>query len=299
MATEPQKPKEHPSTYFVQDRSNEEELTRLRVQDQLLTKGMGGVLPEQEDLDRFQRVLDVGCGTGGWLITLAQQLPNTTMLVGADVSLRMVQYARSRAEAAGVADRVEFHVMDALRMLEFPRHSFDLVNRRLGMGYLRTWDWPGLLQEYQRVTKPGGIIRITEGDLGGSNTSAFNACHDLIYDALNRAGHIFFSERDGVMRALEPTMHQAGLLNLQTRSHVLEYRAGTPEGQAYAEDVKHAFRTFLPFLRKWTQVPSDYESIYEQMLQEMQQSNFVATWRMLTCWGTNSWTDKKQVFDPH
>ena len=33
MATEPQKPKEHPSTYFVQDRSNEEELARLRVQD--------------------------------------------------------------------------------------------------------------------------------------------------------------------------------------------------------------------------------------------------------------------------
>jgi SAM-dependent methyltransferase len=141
MATEPQKPKEHPSTYFVQDRSNENELTRLRIQDQLLTKGMGGVLPKQEHTDQFQRVLDVGCGTGNWLITLAQQLPTATLLVDADVSLRIVKYAREQAQAAGVADRVEFHVMDALRMLEFPRHSFDLVNQRLGTSYLRTWDW--------------------------------------------------------------------------------------------------------------------------------------------------------------
>jgi hypothetical protein len=37
---EPQK-KEQPSTYFVQDRSNEEELTRLYIQDQMLTAGMG------------------------------------------------------------------------------------------------------------------------------------------------------------------------------------------------------------------------------------------------------------------
>jgi len=54
--------REHPSTYFVQDRSNAEERERLRLQDQMFTTGMGGVLPEQPDPARFQRVLDVGCG---------------------------------------------------------------------------------------------------------------------------------------------------------------------------------------------------------------------------------------------
>ncbi len=300
METESQKPKEHPSTYFVQDRSNEEELARLRIQDQLMTKGMGGVLPEQEDLSHFQHVLDVGCGSGAWLITLAQQLPNTMMLVGVDVSLRMVQYARSQAEAAGVADRVEFRVMDALRMLEFPRHSFDLVNQRMGWSYLRTWEWPGLLQEYRRVTRPGGIIRITENDVSVSDMPASQLLYGLIIAAFERAGHVFFpGERDGVTRALEPTMHQAQLLNLQIRSHVLEYRAGTLEGQAYAEDMKHLFRTALPFLRKWTQVPHDYEHLYQQMLQEMQQPDFVATLHLLTCWGINPHTTDKPVFDPH
>ncbi|MGZ6365273.1 MAG: hypothetical protein ACXWPS_04840, partial [Ktedonobacteraceae bacterium] len=63
--------REHPSTYFVQDRSNAEELTRVRAQDQLLTSGMGGVLAEQPDPSGFLCVLDVSCATGGWLIEVA------------------------------------------------------------------------------------------------------------------------------------------------------------------------------------------------------------------------------------
>ena len=59
---------ELPSTYWVQDRSNKEELTRLRLQDAMLTASMGGVLPEQSDPTIFQHVLDVGCGSGDWLI---------------------------------------------------------------------------------------------------------------------------------------------------------------------------------------------------------------------------------------
>src|ERR1700738_5459467 len=58
---------EHPSTYFVQNRSSEEEMTRLQIQDQMVTTSMGGVLPEQSDPTIFQRVLDVGCGTGWWV----------------------------------------------------------------------------------------------------------------------------------------------------------------------------------------------------------------------------------------
>jgi ubiquinone/menaquinone biosynthesis C-methylase UbiE len=302
MATEPpQKPKEHPSTYIVQDRSSEEELTRVRLQDQLITTGMGGALPEQENPGRFQRVLDVGCGTGNWLITLAQSVPASSQLVGADVSKRLVEYARSQAQAAGVADRVEFHVMDALRMLEFPRKHFDLVNQRFGASYLRTWDWPGLLQEYRRVTRPGGIIRITESDIPtGNNAPAYTTLSGMLNSAMSQAGHVFFpEERDGVTRALESTLHQAGVLNLQTRVHQLELHAGTIEGQRFAEDTKHAFRTIAPFLRKWIKVPGEYERLYQQALEEVQQPDFVATWRLLTVWGTNPSTAEKQIFDLH
>jgi hypothetical protein len=43
----------------------------------------------------------------------------------------------------------------------------------------------------------------------------------------------------------------------------------------------------MPFLRKWAQVPGDYEAVYQRVLAEMQEPDFVATWKLLTAWGTN------------
>jgi hypothetical protein len=66
---DPAKPRrEQPSTYFVQDRSNEQELQRLLVQDQMITARMGGVLPEQDDPTALRRVLDVGLLRRHWPI---------------------------------------------------------------------------------------------------------------------------------------------------------------------------------------------------------------------------------------
>ncbi len=286
MSTPSNPHQEHPSTYVVQDRSSEDELTRLRIQDEMVTTNMGGVLPEQPDPASFQRVLDVGCGTGGWLIETAKMYPTISLLIGVDVSSRMVQYARAQAEAEQVSDRAQFAVMDALRMLEFPRHYFDLVNQRFGVSYLRTWDWPKLLGEFQRVTTPGGVIRLTEGDILPENTSpALTNLFHLLLQAFYQSGHLFTPESDGITGQLARLLHQYGVQHVQTRSYTGEGRAGTIEGQRFYEDMSRVFRTVLPFLRKWTRVPDDYERIYQQALSEMQQPDFVESGRVLTAWG--------------
>ena len=77
---------EQPSTYFVQDRSNKAERERVTLQDQMLTQSMGGVLPEQPDPTAFHNILDVGCGTGCWLIEAAKTYPEVKRLVGVDIS---------------------------------------------------------------------------------------------------------------------------------------------------------------------------------------------------------------------
>jgi len=64
---------------------------------------------------------------------------------------------------------------------------------------------------------------------------------------------------------------------VQTREHLLTYRAGTPEGDHFAQDMAHSFHTVRPFLHKWTKVPTDYDDLYQQALQEMQQPDFEAT----------------------
>lgn len=277
---------EHPSTYFVQDRGNHDEVRRLELQGQLLTRGMGGVLAEQPEIHAFHRVLDVGCGTGDWLLKAAQFYP-TMSLVGVDISRTMIKYARTQAEAMGLTDHIEFHVMDALRMLEFPHKYFDLINQRLGISYLRTWDWPNLLQEYQRVTRRGGIIRVTEPDLViESNSHALTQLYNLVLDAFFRAGHLFVREGCGVTSRLVGLLQQSGLQQVQTVEHTLVYQSGTEEGQLFFEDIRRGFRTIVPFLRKWAQVLDTYEAVYQQILAEMQEPSFVATWKLRTAWGT-------------
>ncbi len=286
MASQIDPRREHPSTYFVQDRSNLEELARLQVQDQMTTAAMGGVLPEQPAPTSFQRVLDVGCGTGDWLREAARTYPSMSLLVGVDVSSKMIAYARAQAEAQQVSDRVEFHTMDVLRRLEFPSEYFHLVNQRFGWSFLRTWDWPKLLNEMQRVTQPDGVIRITESDMiVASGSPALQRLLDLLFAAFCEAGHFFTPQGNGVTSELARLLQRYGLRNVRTQAHTLLYRAGSVEGERFAEDMRQVFRTALPFIQKWTRVPGDYQTIYQQALSEMQQPDFVATWNLLTVWG--------------
>jgi cyclopropane-fatty-acyl-phospholipid synthase len=62
------------------------------------------------DLKEGDRVLDVGCGWGGFPLWAATK--HGASVVGITLSAPQAERARQRAEEAGVADRVEIHVMD-------------------------------------------------------------------------------------------------------------------------------------------------------------------------------------------
>jgi SAM-dependent methyltransferase len=285
--TEPNR--EHPSTYYVQDRSNQEEMTRLDIHDRMLTAGMGGVLPELADPASLRRVLDVGCGTGGWLRETARTYPTIEKLVGVDVSSSIIEYARTQVENQQLDQRVQFRTMDALRTLDFPDASFDLVNQRAGISWLRTWEWRKILLEYQRVSRPGAIIRITEPNIDiESNSPAFTKLNTIFAEANYHSGRFFTPTGDGVIGELAPLMQQHGVQDVQTQLYPIVCRAGTVQGQSFYENMSIGLRVALPFFQKWTRVPGDYEQIYQQALKEMQEPDFVATWTFLTVWGTGS-----------
>jgi ubiquinone/menaquinone biosynthesis C-methylase UbiE len=280
--------REHPSTYFVSDRSNRQEMERLDIQDKMVTAEMGGILPELADASHLRRVLDVGCGTGGWLIETARTYPTIERLIGADISSKILVYARDKAESLGLGKRVRFQTMDALRILEFPASSFDLVNQRLAASWLRTWEWKKILFEYHRVTRPGGVVRITEANIVESNSPALTKLWSIFLETFYHSGHYFTLSHDGLTRELAHLMTQHGFEDVQTRVSPWPYRVGTEMGKYFYEDTAHFFRLLLPFFHKWTHVPSDYEAIYQQALKDMQQPDCVATGSLLTAWGTRS-----------
>lgn len=286
MSLSPEPKQEHPSTYMVQDRSNQEEMLRLQKQDLWTTLGMGGVLAEQPDPEKLRRVLDVGCGTGGWLLETARLYPQIKPLVGVDISKRMLQFATEQAEAQQLAERVEFRVMDALRMLEFPTDFFDLVNVRLATGWLRTWDWPKFLDECRRVCRPGGVVRVTEGSMAPhSNSPALNRLLGFYCTAHYQSGHLFTPDGGSLIQELPKMLERFGLLNIQVHEHAGVTRAGTEEWQFFYENMRLLFRTISPFLQKWLRLPDDYQEICQQMLSELQQPDFEATALVRTVWG--------------
>lgn len=288
MSTSPEpqnQKKELSSTYFVQDRSNQNELTRVMLQDELITHGMGGVLPEQQDQTHWKHILDIGCGTGYWLVEAAKTYPNLTNLVGVDVSKTMVDFANERAAEQQVNDRVRFQVMDAQRKLEFPSNSFDVVNLRFGSSFLRTWDWLKALNEFMRVTKLRGVVRVTEPNILECTSPALTSLWQILAQAFYQAGNFFVPQDNGVTCELVHLLTQCGLKQVQSKVYVMHYQAGIPECELLYEDARHAFRNLQPFLNKWTRVPDDYQGIYQHALREIQQPDFTASWTFLTAWG--------------
>lgn len=275
------------STHIVQDLSNEEEMGRLLVQDRMLTAGMGGVLVEQPHPERFERVLDVGCGPGGWVLETAQAYPHITLLTGIDISGKMLSAAREQAKTLQLAKRVEFHKMDALRMLEFPDACFDLVNLRTGMNWLRKWDWPKLLQEFRRVLRRDGTIRLTE--INGpilSNSPAMTSLWSLVAQSFLQAGTYFAPHGENFDLELVRLLEQYGFRQVQTRKYTLEYHPDTPAEQLFIEDTRRFYHTIRPFLQRWTRVPGNYDELYQQMLADTRQPDFAGSLNLFTVWST-------------
>lgn len=260
---------EHPSTYFVEDRSNREEVERLHIQDRMITTLVGTSLPAPD----VKRVLDVGCGTGGWIREVAKVYPEVTSLVGVDISAAMLEFARSQAQKQQVDDRVEYRVMDALRMLEFPDRSFDLVCQRYGMSFLRTWDWSKLLQEYRRVTQR--FIQVTESELLiESSSEAYSQWWGVTLKAFEAAGHIP-SVDTSTGDWLEALFEQHGLRNVKRQRHQITYSGGTPTGSAFVQDVQYAMRTLERFVDKWMPAP-EYRVLCERVREDLE-GNFQVT----------------------
>jgi len=97
------------------------------------------------------RVLEYGCGPGSRAFDLVRG--GASRVVGIDISPVAIEQATERGRAEGLADQLEFRVMDA-EQLEFPDASFDMV---CGSGILHHLDLTRAYAEIARVIDADGI----------------------------------------------------------------------------------------------------------------------------------------------
>jgi ubiquinone/menaquinone biosynthesis C-methylase UbiE len=105
--------------------------------------------------------LDVGCGTGADVRSLAERVGPSGRVVGIDNSQVLVDEARAQSD--GLALPIEYQVGDA-HQLPFPDATFDVVRCERVMMHLA--DPRRALGELVRVTRPGGRILVADPDHG-------------------------------------------------------------------------------------------------------------------------------------
>lgn len=271
--------------YFI-DAENAAEMARLMNQDRLVTKSMGGLFPERSDLSTINNILDIACGPGGWALDVALSYPRVRV-VGVDISQLMVAYARAQARGQGL-NTVSFRVMDALKPLDFPDNSFDLVNMRFITAFMSKDAWPRLLQECKRIIRPGGVLRVTESEWNITNAPAPEKIMGMTARAVYLAGQTFSPDgrNVGITPVLGSLLGSAGFQHLQKMAHVLDFSFGTEAHAGWCQNCMVIHKLIQPFLIKMgVTTQEEIDLLYQQDLEEMQAEDFCGNMFYLTVWG--------------
>ena len=174
-----------------------DEVNRFIWTEEMRTEALGLL-----SLDRDDRVLDVGCGTGFGTEGLLQHVDTVH---GLDQSVDQMERAW---EKFGKHGRVRFYRGDAER-LPFADDTFDVV---WSSGSIEYWPNPvDALEECRRITKPGGQVLIVGPDAPSSGV--FRWLADRIM--------LFYDEAEA------DRMFEAAGFEQRTH-HVQQSRSGSP-----------------------------------------------------------------------
>ncbi len=274
------------NTYVI-DAESATEMVRLSHQDRIMTQSMQGLFPEHLKVSDLHDVLDIACGPGGWTLDVARTYPKMNV-IGIDISQTMVQYARATARVQ-LLKNVTFQVMDVTNPLEFPDDSFDLVNARLIVGFLLKKAWPRFLQECRRITRPGGMICLTEAEVPVTTSLAVEQFAAWSTRAAFLAGLSFSPDgrQLGITPILGSLLREAGYSNIQKRPSIIDFSADAEAHEAMYQNYMVAFKLLQPFFVKMGLLSDEeFELMYQRALLEMKEENFGALWYLLTTWGT-------------
>jgi len=208
-------------------------------------------------------------------------------IVGVDINPVMCRYAAAMARVRDVSDNVMFEVMDITQPLDFPAHSFDLVNGRFLVGFMQQTTWPALLSECWRVLRPGGMICLTECEYSVSTSLALQRLNACLYEALRKEGRTFSVDGHsfGIVHRLSTLLREAGFAQAKTAPFVLDASSGSALHLSASKDTEVAFALLKPFLLRVGVVGAEeFERLYRQALMDVYAPDFTCISFGCTIW---------------
>jgi SAM-dependent methyltransferase len=131
----------------------------------------GALLARDYDFSSCQRVLDVGGGSGGVAIALAEALPHLDVTVAELPAV--VPVAQRFVERAGVTRRVQVKAVDVVR--QPMKDRFDVAVLRAFIQVISLEEAREALRNVHQALRPGGTIYIRDLTLDDSRLTPLNA----------------------------------------------------------------------------------------------------------------------------
>jgi ubiquinone/menaquinone biosynthesis C-methylase UbiE len=283
---QPLNPSENRTTYFINP-NDSGETQRLLDMDHLTTAAMGGVFSPPHLAPRpGSTILDCACGPGGWTSKVAFEYPDC-QVIGMDISETMIRYAQAQAQAQKLSNLTFLHgsILDPLPL---PSESCDFVNTRLASSFMPVSAWPLFVEECRRVTRPGGIIRLTEAEWVFTNSPAGEKLADATTRAQWLTGKSFSPDgkRFGCTLALPKFLRDIHLEHIDKAAYSLEFSFGTPSHALWYQTMMKGYEMMLPFfLKAGVLTRNEFTDLYQQFDYEMQDSSFLGEFFLLSVWG--------------
>ncbi len=171
------------------------------------------------------KVLDAATGTGALAVALAQAVGPAGRVMGIDLSPAMLDRAAHNA-AKMALDNIDLFEMDAAAP-EFRSDYFDAVTCGFGLFFLP--DMAGALEQWRRVTRPGGTVLFTS-----FTDQAFTPLAEHFFSLLESYGldfsgeHQLASQRLVAARTCRELMEAAGFEAIEQHTDQLGYHLRGP-----------------------------------------------------------------------
>jgi ubiquinone/menaquinone biosynthesis C-methylase UbiE len=160
---------------------------------------------------KFERVLEIACGTGIVTRRLRDALPSKTEIVATDLNADMFGVAKPKFKSG---ENVRWEQADALA-LPFPDNSFDAVVCQFGLMFVP--DKAAAMRESYRVLKSGGTFLFNVWDSLDANPFA-QIAHTTIASFFDRDPPKFYEIPFGLydLETVRELVHNAGFGKIES-----------------------------------------------------------------------------------
>ena len=115
-------------------------------------------LISQANVKPDHHILDIGCGTGTFVVLLKRQFP-AAQVIGLDPDPKALRRAQSKVRRAAVSVQLDRGFSD---QLPYQKESFDRVFSSFMFHHLDEQEREKTLKEVLRVLKPGGSFHLLD-----------------------------------------------------------------------------------------------------------------------------------------